>query len=643
MTFNKTPFEQGSYLYPQPIALSCGRICRAKTPQEQLDAILKCAEVLTRYLAAAAISSFAARDDQTYPAPKGLEDFTGNLSFGSFLTVVQIIATTDCAHPLSEPLKVAFKAKDGNPGLTDQHLTALLTLRNELGHDLMSLTEAKAISIFSVAASPDAALATALDSLKQILRLPLFLVEEQRLKSGKIVARRLLFMGETADPQPKDVELNGGLQEDRRFYLGLSDGAICLYPLLIWDLAEKTANFGVYFIHRILDTSLNFITVTSDDLNRNGELKGQMVNRLAGNLVSKESVGLANGDSFLKEWGQKRQAIEQFRQNISGEIAWDALDPTTLTWYGRHLEANDDNAIRQAIVDRLLDGRDRLNPDEVRQLLLLFGRKQTVAEVLRRGLIDCRVKKDPDKRWDERHESSENILQCLKMVLEVLGRHIGIDGVTLDGLQATSGSADYIAVRESLVNLFIHQDYKDQSTVSQIEITPDRAVFFNAGKSLVNNAALVEGGKSQSRNPLISRALRLIGFAELAGSGLREIHRVWRGVKRRPPIVESNSSANTFSLTLDWRQLPDTTDQFWKTRLGVVLDNQEAKALLLSSGTNGTTADEVASSLGIFIEDAKNILDGLKNQKALVDEKKNRYTIKNHLKPLAEEAKEQSV
>jgi len=380
MTFNKTPFEQGSYLYPQPIALSCSRICRAKTPQERLDAILKCAEVLTRYLAAAAISSFAARIDPTYPAPKGLEAFAGNLSFGSFLSAVQLIAAVDCEHPLGGSLKAAFKGKDGTPALADKCLTALLNLRNELGHDLMSLTEAKATILFSAEESPDTALITALEALNQILRLPLFLVEEQRLKAGKIIARQLVFMGDSADPQPEEVELNSGLREDRRFYLGLSDGAICLYPLLIWDLAEKTANFGIYFIHRILDTNLNFITVSSDDLDRNGELKGQMVSRLAGNLVPKESVSLANGDSFLKEWLQKRQAIEQFRQYISGEIDWDALDTATLAWYGRHLDANDDTAIRQAIVDRLLDGRDRLNPDEVRQILLLFGRKESVAD-----------------------------------------------------------------------------------------------------------------------------------------------------------------------------------------------------------------------------------------------------------------------
>ena len=93
-----------------------------------------------------------------------------------------------------------------------------------------------------------------------------------------------------------------------------------------------------------------------------------------------------------------------------------------------------------------------------------------------------------------------------KLAIQFFGKHVGIGGVTVDGLQAISGTADYIAMREALVNLFIHQDYADPRTISQIEITKDRVVFFNAGKSLVNKDALVEGGKSQSRNPLVSRS-----------------------------------------------------------------------------------------------------------------------------------------
>ncbi len=75
--------------------------------------------------------------------------------------------------------------------------------------------------------------------------------------------------------------------------------------------------------------------------------------------------------------------------------------------------------------------------------------------------------------------------------------------------------------------MMIHQDYAETSMAAQIEITPQTVSFYNPGYALVGKQALEKGGKSQSRNPLLSRALRQIGFAELAGSGLREVYRAY--------------------------------------------------------------------------------------------------------------------
>jgi len=350
-----------------------------------------------------------------------------------------------------------------------------------------------------------------------------------------------------------------------------------------------------------------------------------------------------NGSSFLNEWQEKKRAIEQLRRAISGQIPWDELKNETVRWYGQQLGAtatDTDEKIHQIISKRLFDGRDRLTPEEIRQVILLFGREETIRKLLVRNVIDCRARKNLDVRWDERCESAENVIECLKLAIGFFGRHVGIDGTTLEGLKATSGSADYIAMREGLVNLFIHQDYGDPTTVAQIEIMPDQTMFFNAGRSLVSNSALVDGGKSQSRNPLISRALRLIGFAEIAGSGLREVHRAWREAKRYPPALESNPEANTFTLILDWRELPVITDEFWKKRLGVNLTPQESAALLLSSGPSGTRDEEIASSQGIHVSEAAEVCKALLRN-ALVVEKDNRIYIQAHLKQLAEEAKTQ--
>jgi len=563
----------------------------------------------------------------------------GNLSFGHFLSAVQGIAAAGCTHPLRIELETGFKGKEGSPGPADAALVALLSLRNQLGHDLNNISEARAAAIFNDS-QPDAALRSALESLDPLLRLPLFLVEEQRLVSKRPVARRLLLMGESADPLPEEVGLSEGLEHDRALYVGTRQGTLCLRPLLQWCLVQEKANYGIYFLHAV-NQKLSFITVNSDHEERNGELLGELQQRLNGAPLPGEGVTLRDGVSLAMEWSKRRQGIEQELQLRSGLIPWDDLEVATLRWYGVQLGLpSDDLAIRDTVTERLLDGRDRLQPDEVRQLVLLFGREAEVYKRLGRRMIDCRAIAAGQPRPHDRVEKTTNVIESLKLAIEFFGRHVAVGETTIDGLRATSGSADYIAMREALVNLFIHQDYSDQRTVAQIEIRPERATFFNAGKSLVSTAALAEGGKSQSRNPLISRALRLIGFAELAGSGLRAIYHAWAGAKRRPPVYESSSAANNFTLVLDWRPMPEIADAFWKQRLGVSISPQDSAVLILAADPDGISIERITAAQSLLIDEAKSLVQRLVRE-GLVEERKGLIVAKEHLRALVEEAKRQ--
>jgi hypothetical protein len=100
-------------------------------------------------------------------------------------------------------------------------------------------------------------------------------------------------------------------------------------------------------------------------------------------------------------------------------------------------------------------------------------------------------------------------------------RHLGGVHPEATDLSRNDGSPDYLAMREALTNLFIHQDYADQRSCARIAIRPNETEFFNAGYSLTAVDRLEEGGAHQARNPLVARALRLMGFAEIAGSGGR--------------------------------------------------------------------------------------------------------------------------
>jgi hypothetical protein len=98
--------------------------------------------------------------------------------------------------------------------------------------------------------------------------------------------------------------------------------------------------------------------------------------------------------------------------------------------------------------------------------------------------------------------------------------------------------------------------------------------------------------------------------------------------------MESNVSANTFTLTLDWRLVPDNYNSFWKDRLGVKLSQSEATILNLS--VDGLGVEEAASATGLPLDSAQEALSTLVRQ-ALVNEKKGRFFIKDHLRDLLRE------
>src|SRR5262249_16284965 len=116
--------RRASLLYPQPVAIACGRVMRARSHSERLDACLRAGEVLARYVAAVALSSFAARDGGD---SLNISVLDGNLAFGHFLSAAQQVTNVEVRHPAQPYLAAGFKPKKGQlAGVTYSSLEALL-------------------------------------------------------------------------------------------------------------------------------------------------------------------------------------------------------------------------------------------------------------------------------------------------------------------------------------------------------------------------------------------------------------------------------------------------------------------------------------------------------------------------------------
>lgn len=623
-------FRRASLIYPQPVAIACGRVLRARSHSERLDACLRAGEVLTRYIAAVALSSFAAREGGD---GLNISVLDGNLAFGHFLSTAQQIANIEVPHPLGPYLAAGFKPKKGQlTGVTYAALEALLNLRNEIGHQLQTINAPKAQSLLNER-KPEPQLADALKGVDGLLMLPLFVVEEQQLVQRVIRARRLLLMGESADPPPDEIEIIEGVEDIGVPYIAVNATLLKLPPILVWELVQERANTRLLFLDKVGSQTSRYKTVEGDEVAGAAERAAEIAALCAGNKRESERVELRDGRHLAREWGERRRLIEETGARGEGLIPWDQLNPDTMSWFVGRLTPKPDGSPAETICERLLDGRTSINAHERRQLVLLFGTPAASREELRRDVMDLQVITDPQKRWDDRLLIEHaNLFETLRQAIEFLARNLRTTGLSVDGLTSTTGSPDYIAIREALVNQFIHQDYADQSTCARVILRPHETILFNAGHSLVDVARLEEGGSSQARNPLVARAIRLIGFAEIAGSGLRLLHSAWRGAHRPPPKIVSDRDANNFTLTLDWRPLAELHDEFWH-RLGVKLTQRQAEILRLVKSQPSVTLETLSKASGAQVDAVQADLDHLAFQK-LLDCHDGHYTVAEHLREI---------
>lgn len=221
--------------------------------------------------------------------------------------------------------------------------------------------------------------------------------------------------------------------------------------------------------------------------------------------------------------------------------------------------------------------------------VLLFGRDRALARLKPAGVLDLRVIDDawiegsPEHRWDDRELFEDNLVGTLRAAFERLSRRLPQPfALDLESGRSAARSPDFVSMREALVNLLIHQDYADRNRTARVLWYRDRIIFENPGDSFVPLAAMLDGGVSQLRNPLLARMLRQAGFAEQAGTGIMAIVRAWRSARRGPPRIDNDPGRKQFSLILPWEPLVGPEVAGWLRRLGYGPDEDAGRLLVVA-------------------------------------------------------------
>jgi ATP-dependent DNA helicase RecG len=170
--------------------------------------------------------------------------------------------------------------------------------------------------------------------------------------------------------------------------------------------------------------------------------------------------------------------------------------------------------------------------------------------------------------------------------------------IDLTTLRRHDGPKDYIAFRESAINLLIYQDFGDLGRIPSIKFFKDKIIFWNPGDAFNYEAELLEPRSKEVRNPSIVNAFRRIGLSDQAGTGVPTIFRTWRDAGNVPPQVISNKADKFFQLTLLIEELLSEEQLLFQASIGVHLSEIQADVSHLYARMNGSPLQMLKLLLG---------------------------------------------
>lgn len=148
------------------------------------------------------------------------------------------------------------------------------------------------------------------------------------------------------------------------------------------------------------------------------------------------------------------------------------------------------------------------------------------------------------------------------------------------------------AEREVLVNMIIHRDYFERGQ-SRIKIYRDRIVLYNPGSAPKTVNEIIEDEVTEPRNPVIAKIFRIIGWAEVAGSGMMKIFKYWDAAGYQEPEIENNTSSYFFKMIFPFKEKGVQYDVSHKSIIKEPLGENIYGKDILNDSQNGLQSDPV--------------------------------------------------
>lgn len=194
-----------------------------------------------------------------------------------------------------------------------------------------------------------------------------------------------------------------------------------------------------------------------------------------------------------------------------------------------------------------------------------------------------------------------NIVTLVEKAWERLRPHLVQTRLTGSARFETRVMYPELACREALTNAIAHRDYSQEGRGIEIYVYDDRMEVKSPGCLLsslsVNDLKRLEGAH-QSRNSLVARVLREMGYMREVGEGMRRIFELMESNELAEPEILSFPEA--FTVILHNKPIYRAEHQLWLDEFSNYPLSREQKAIIvLGYGGSLISPNDIWNSLGL--------------------------------------------
>ena len=226
----------------------------------------------------------------------------------------------------------------------------------------------------------------------------------------------------------------------------------------------------------------------------------------------------------------ERQRLSQsFDAEINREIPLADLDLSPLEGvFGKNGKVLDGTVLKNLRLTREESGT--VYPTNA--LLILLGKMENAR---------CKCSRFKGTTMDvfiDRKEYDGDLFSQLEAVDQFIKNHISLTSEFQGLTRHDEYEIPLIAIRESLINAFVHRDYVNQGRDLKVGIFDDMVDIVSPGSlPATMTLADLQTGRSEVRNRVLARVLKELGFMEQWGSGIARILSSCRSRGIKEPMI----------------------------------------------------------------------------------------------------------